>query len=111
MMRRSCSARASSARFRCIGSSSAVSSGDQCISQGACPGLSPGSGARLARLELFRRQLVTAEQLVEVRAVALRQARGLTDVAAGDLQDLRKIAAGKFVARFVERGQAARATA
>src|SRR5262249_44677205 len=46
-----------------------------------------GTG-RSALLEVFGHQLVPAEQLVEIRAVALGQARRLADIAAGDLQDL-----------------------
>ncbi|MEZ5459318.1 MAG: hypothetical protein R3E65_08430 [Steroidobacteraceae bacterium] len=44
--------------------------------------------------------------LVEVRAIALREPRGLADAAAGDLQDLRQVAARELIARLVERGQA-----
>jgi len=51
------------------------------------------------------------EQLVEVRTVAFRQARGLAHVATGDLEDLRQVAACELVTGFVEGGQAARATA
>src|SRR5262245_16058635 len=43
----------------------------------------------LPTLEVFGRQLVAGEEFVEVGAVALRQACGLADVAAGDLEDLR----------------------
>src|SRR5260221_9656575 len=56
-------------------------------------------------LEIVRKQLVARQQLVEVRAVAFRQARGLADIARRDLEDLRQVIAREFVARFVERGQ------
>src|SRR5437763_14115930 len=61
--------------------------------------------ARSALLELLRRQLVAREELVEIGAVAPREPRGLAHVAAGDLQDLREVAAGELVARLVEGGQ------
>ena len=57
----------------------------------------------LSVLEIIRHQLVPSEQLVEIGAVAFRQARRLTDAAAGDLQDLRQVAAGEFIARLIER--------
>src|SRR6185437_3070376 len=61
--------------------------------------------------ELFRSQLVARQQLVEVGAVASRQAGRLADVATGDLQDLRQVAARELIARLVEGGQAARGAA
>src|SRR5215475_1571114 len=67
--------------------------------------------ALLALLELFRGQLVAGQQFVEVGTVAPRQACRLADVAAGDLQDLRQVAAREFIARLVEGGQAARSAA
>ena len=39
---------------------------------------------------------------MEVRKVALGEARSLTDVGAGDLQGLRAVGAGEVVAGFVE---------
>jgi hypothetical protein len=42
----------------------------------------------LALLELFRRELVPRQQLVEVGAVALRETCRLADIASGDLEDL-----------------------
>src|ERR1019366_4395761 len=59
----------------------------------------------LARLEVVRHQLVATEQLVEIGAVALGKTRRLADVAAGDLQDLRQVAARELLARLIERGQ------
>src|SRR5262245_33986937 len=66
---------------------------------------------RSALLEFFRRELMPAEQFVEVRAIALGESRGLTHVATRDLQDLREIAACELIARLVEGGQATRAAA
>src|SRR6185312_11852711 len=60
----------------------------------------------LPLFELFRRQLMPREELVEVRPVALRQPGRLTHVAAGDLQDLRQVAAGELIARLIEGGEA-----
>ena len=91
---------------------------DQRFNSGNSQGLAPHNGNRrrsgadrvtksafaLTTLEVFRRQLVPRQQLVEVRAVALGEACRLADVAAGDLQDLRKIAARKLITRLVERG-------
>src|SRR5262245_20266561 len=42
----------------------------------------------LALLELLRSELMAGEEFVEIGTVAAREARGLTHVAAGDLQDL-----------------------
>jgi hypothetical protein len=42
----------------------------------------------LPLLELIRRQRVTRQQLVEVGAIAFGQARSLTHIAAGNLQNL-----------------------
>ena len=67
--------------------------------------------AASALLEVLGHQLVPTQQLVEIGAVALGQARGLADVAAGDLQDLRQVAARKFIARLVKRGQPTRRAA
>src|SRR6202041_350673 len=63
-------------------------------------------GRESAFLEVVRQQLVARQQFVEVRAVALRQARRLAHIAGRDLQDLRQIVAGEFITRLVERGQA-----
>src|SRR6267378_3331462 len=65
----------------------------------------------LALFELFGRQLMTRQELVEVRSVALGEARRLTHVAAGDLQDLRQVAARELVAGLVEGGETARSAA
>src|SRR5882672_4107652 len=67
----------------------------------------PGS----TRLEVVRRQLVTPEELVEVRAIALGETGRLAHVAARDLQDLREIIARELVARFVEGRELRRAAA
>ena len=45
---------------------------------------------------------MAGQQFIEVRAVALGQPRRLADIAAGDLQDLRQIIAGKLIPRFIE---------
>ena len=72
------------------------------------PTISPPSMiCRSTSLEIFRRQLMPRQQLVEIRAVALGKPRCLAHVAPGDLQDLREIAARELVARLVERGQLA----
>ena len=48
------------------------------------------------------------EELVEVGAVASRETRRLTDIAAGNLQDLGQITAREFIARLIEGGQTSR---
>src|SRR5690606_3928208 len=59
-------------------------------------------------LELLGIELVPAEQLVEVRAVALREPRRLAHVAARDLQQLREVVARERVPRLRERRQRVR---
>src|SRR4051794_18615340 len=60
----------------------------------------------LLRLEIFRRQLVAGQQLVEISSIPLGKTRRLAHVATRDLQDLGEVVTGKFVASLVERGQA-----
>jgi hypothetical protein len=57
---------------------------------------------RSALLEFLRCQLMPPQQFVEIGTVALGQTRRLADIAAGDLQDLRQIAARELVARLIE---------
>src|SRR5690348_13109106 len=64
-----------------------------------------------ALLELFRRELVARQELVEIGPVALGEPRRLAHIAAGDLQNLRQVAAGELVTGLIERGQSAGAAA
>ncbi len=62
------------------------------------------NGWSLSRLEHVWLESVPGQQFIEIGAVSFGQAGGLADGAFGDLQDLREIGAGKFVAGFGEAG-------
>ena len=68
----------------------------------AAMGRSYSARSKLARLELIRVQLVASQQLVEVRSISFRKARGLADVTHRYLQNLRQVVASKFIARVAE---------
>ena len=61
----------------------------------------------LAGLELVRVQVMSRQQLVEIRAIALREPRRLADVAHRDLQNLRQVITSEFVTCIAERQQLA----
>src|SRR5579862_5899582 len=67
--------------------------------------------ARSALLELLGCELMPCEELVEVGAVAPCETRRLTDIAAGNLQDLGQITAHELIARLIEGGQTSRGAA
>ena len=56
-------------------------------------------------LEVARHEQIALEYLVEVSAIALGQPCGLTDVAAGNLQNLRQVTAHELASRLVKRRQ------
>src|SRR5262249_51036342 len=80
--------------------------GEGCIARAVpAPPVRAADQRTLALLELLRSELMAGEEFVELGTVAPREARGLTHVAAGDLQDLREVAARELIARLVEGGQ------
>src|SRR5437868_11337158 len=67
--------------------------------------------SELRVLEHRRLEPVTLQQLVELRAVALGQGRGLSHVAAGDFQQADEVIAFELLARLLEGGKDARVLA
>src|SRR4051812_15025369 len=69
----------------------------------ALSAIADSSGAAVGLLERTRLEAMAAEQGIEVGAIALRQARGLADVAGRRLQQLREVLALELPPRLIER--------
>src|SRR5690606_20436214 len=83
--------------------------GELCPNRGGGP-VPPAPGAPLARNVLgisepkeVRLELVLVQQLVELRAVALREPRGLSDVALRHLEQVRQVFELEAIARLRKR--------
>ena len=61
----------------------------------------------LPGLKRVRVQVVTSEQLVKIRSIALREACRLAHIAHCYLQDLRQVVSSKFITRIRERRELA----